>query len=422
MQESLIMKASMLHKIFILFRGKVNIFLNYSFVVFAFVLPLSRSGISIMLVMITFLWIVEGNWNEKYNRLRHDKLVKSFGLYFGFLIVSLLWTDNYHNALINVMNYVYLLLVIAALTSLQEKFLSKIIFGFATGILLLLFLSVLNYFEIVTVFGAGFRTASLFMSRLEYSMFIGWSVVLGLYTLSEKSNPKNLAIYVFWTIFTILNFVWIFVQDGRIGQLAFIVTLPILLYFILKKSKRRYFLLTLFLFILVLGLEFTYNRTFSERINRVNQEFSAAFEENYYNTSIGTRIVTIKLALFMISKSPFIGYGVGDAIDELLNFYNIQNKGEHISDTMNIILNTHLHNQYLQILVETGFIGFFLFLMMFWSFYKEAEFKRIAILLIVFFFTGFMVEPFLHKQFSSALICLFMSIFYKNNKVDLEKH
>ncbi|MDH4201053.1 MAG: O-antigen ligase family protein [Spirochaetia bacterium] len=402
--------------------GKINLFLNYALIAFAFVLPFSRSGISIFIGIIPVLWIAEGRWKWKWQILKKDKLFLAICSFVGFQLLSLLWTDNYGKAVLSIKNYGHWILVPIFLTSVQSRFFIPAVRAFALGLVLLVFLALLNYFGIIQIGQEG--AANVFMHRLDFSMFLAWSIIFGLVYLRnnrelfrEKKPAKDL---ILWAVLVVVSGIWIFVQDGRSGQLALLVALLFLVSLLFWKKHKIILILSLIFVIIFFDLQFRFNKTFQSRVLDIRYEIANVQVENVYESSIGYRILTWRIALDLIKNNPVAGYGIGDSMDAVKNVVDHwQDKPDRSPSrlpNMDVITNNHVHNQYLQILLETGLIGLMLFLSIFYFFYKGSPDKKMAVLLIVVFFTGFVAEPFMRNQFSSALISFFMAWIYSNRK------
>ena len=85
-------------------------------------------------------------------------------------------------------------------------------------------------------------------------------------------------------------------------------------------------------------------------------------------------------------------------------------------DLLRVFRNTHMHNQYVQVLLEAGIIGLILFFYLFYQFLRKQITNdsngRMGWVLVVLFFTGFVGEPFMRNQFTSVLLAFFMGLYY----------
>ncbi len=188
-------------------------------------------------------------------------------------------------------------------------------------------------------------------------------LVLGLLFLSKVKNKLN---YIIISLFLILTFIIILFSGDRSGLLYFIIFLVFFIFLLnLKISYKLLFFLTFFsLFLLIIfNNNSIYKRmveyTQSQIFNNSSLYFFSVQHQLIYNTS------------FKIIKDNYI-FGIGPK-----NFRVIC-KDYQSFDKLDVTedgCSTHPHNTYIQLLVETGIIGFlFIFiiflLIIYYLFYK----------------------------------------------------
>lgn len=396
-------------------QSRINLLINYSLIAFAFFLPFARSGISVFIGVIPVLWIFEGYWNQKWSILKKDYFIIAIVSFISFYLLSFLWSDHPEKAIYSVKNFGHLILVPVIFTSLRPSWRSKILNAYAVGVLVLLTVSIINYTKLFTVSHYP-GTASVFMHHLDYSMILAWSSIYGIFTIREKYLTDHtiwLKENILWLVLVVFGIFWLFVQTGRSGQLAFVVDIVFFSFFWFGREKRKYFFVAFFCIFIALFLQFKFNHKFSHRFNEAKSNLISILDGNY-NSSWGVRAYVDRVAATLIAKSPVAGYGAGDGMDVFKDWVESGKvKGMQKSTYLGSwFYGTHFHNQYIQVLMETGFIGFLLFLSMFLTFYLGSRSKLCAALFILLFFTGFIGEPFFRNQFTSAVMSFFMGMLY----------
>jgi O-antigen ligase len=153
-------------------------------------------------------------------------------------------------------------------------------------------------------------------------------------------------------IFTVLSIIiWIF-TFSRTGWLSLIMIM-ILLFFLTKIKKRVVLLLVVFLAISAILL-------LSSNIYR--GEFMKTATLNAVKLSLEPRALCYPIGLNMVKDDLILGIGIGNypllikkytKVYELTHYLQVYDLTRH-----------HLHSLYLQVLVETGFMGLFAFV--FW--------------------------------------------------------
>jgi len=395
---------------------KINVWLNYSFVLLAFVIPLSRSAISILVVISMFLWIVEGDWSRKYGLLKKDPMVMSIFIFLLWMFTSLLWTDNYPKAAYNIKNYLHLLLVPVMVTSLNPQKHYTVFRSFGAGMFILIVLAILNYFNVYHVVKGWGGQAHLFMHHLDFSMMLAWVCVIGIIALLNRYFEFKKKDYFFWGLLVLLAFFWTFVQTGRSGQVSLLLALPTVIILSIRKYRFALATLCLLFFMGLMSLMYFSSLKFRERANYTITELQRVIIGQNYRSSFGVRVLAYRVGVDLIRESPLIGCGIGDNMDEFSRRFSEISPTIQEPPEMTAVSLNHFHSQYFQVATESGLIGLFLWFGMFFNIRAKRRYSRIKNLFItaffLVFFSGFIWEPFLHNQFSSVLIAVFLGWIY----------
>lgn len=125
---------------------KINMLINYTLVLFAFLLPISTAMTNAAVGLLILFWLIEGNWKEKYTVLKASfpfKLFLAFILLIGLSIIwshgieGGFWTKHSHNAVVFYFRgYVFDFMIIPIiLTSMKKEFIRYIISAFLAAML-----------------------------------------------------------------------------------------------------------------------------------------------------------------------------------------------------------------------------------------------------------------------------------------------
>jgi len=145
-------------------------------------------------------------------------------------------------------------------------------------------------------------------------------------------------------IFTVLSIIIWILTFSRTGWLSLIMIM-ILLFFLTKVKKKRVVLL------LVVFLAISAILLLSSNINR--GEFTKTTTLNAAKDSLGVRALGYQIGLNMVKDDLILGIGIGNYPLIIKKYTKVYEFARH-----------HLHSLYLQVFVETGFMGLFAFV--FW--------------------------------------------------------
>ena len=395
-----------------------KIFLYY-YLLFAFILPLSRAGISLFTVLITITWIVEGNFKEKFHKIFANKILILLLLLISLVYLSLLWSSNVTIKTISDIDYIFLLLIPISYTILQKEWTQKIITAFLSGIFVSEICSYGIYFGWWTMNHGTPTDPTPFMNHIEYSVFLSFTAILLLSRLfsSYFTNKEKLFILPFFL--TVVGN--LFLTGGRTGQIAFIGAVVIMFILHYKVSIKSIILSVVTLSIIYIGA-YHFSSTFNSRVNALYSEVKL-ISNNNLTSSVGIRWTYYILAYDMFRNDPqkiLLGAGYNDYFEQINHILdkNIDTRYGDYSLAEDFLRNNCTHTQYLQILFEIGIIGLSLFLLIFYfllkSKYYNIEIKNLSILFITIFTISSLSDIVIELQFTRTLFILFISLFIVN--------
>ena len=389
----------------------------YTIALFVFTMPISRAAVSFFSIILPLIWIVEGDFKKKFEIIKNTPTLKIFLLFISFLILSLLWTENYSDAKrpIRLLGYFMTMYVVA--TSFKPIYTRKIISFFLAGMFISEVLTYGIYFNLWKINDASPAHPSPFMFHIDYSIFLAFTSVLLLYRLFSPSyNFKEKIIYTFFFLTVTGN---LFITNGRTGQVAFIAGLIVMMILYFRFSIKA-FILSFVTLSIIFVTAYNTSSIFKNRVHSALLDIQQMQQKNF-NTSWGIRVAFYVTTLNILKEHPLVGVGVGDFMQATKNeltknkyaSLNLSNSTKHFMSGM------HPHSQYLLILLQVGTIGLSLFVAYLFYFtqlsIKSREIKETSLLFITVFIVGFIPEPLLVKQFTLVLFSLFSGIFIANS-------
>ena len=411
--------------------------LNFLFILFAFVFPISIAGANVLIVLMIVFWLLEGNFKEKWIKIKKNKLISVlFGIFFVLVLSSLFsnsfknaffMTHHIHNILFFYLKYFtfYLIFFIVFYTSLQKEFLEKVISAFLFGMLFSEIVSYSIFFELIDISfwknldliykGSSSFNPSPFMHHSFYTIFLATAILL---IFDNLFRVKNKLIKIFSIIFIISALTNLFINGGRLGQLAFILAFIIYSFFKLKKIK--YFLLSSIGLLFILIIAYNFSPLFKYRVNLAKQNLIMVTSNKNFNTSWGKRIGADIISCKILTANPknfIFGLGAGDAKKEYFDF--AKKNYPHIYKQISNLV--HVHNQFFQLWIDGGIIAFILMIFYFIYLYKLAPIP-LTIGIIIVFTVGFIGDVLLYRpktflllEFISVILIYFSTYYETSN-------
>lgn len=350
-------------------------------------------------------------------KLRNVKYVIISALFFFALTFSIIYSDD-----INAAKNLTLRLSPFLLLPFSFSVVDKVKISSLTRVFFKTFiLSCLFYSSLILIYSLSFDQLDLpnihahirdkFWGFNDHPIYISFTfsiAIISVFSLKSSTLTRVISLVV------LSSTVLFFARKGAI--IGLLLVLPFLLSKDLKKTRP----LRLVFFILVIaGLFFSINHMTNNHIGNRFQEFSEINSiTDDENTSLGTRMIVWKACTEAISKSVFLGYGIGDA-QTILNTELRDNGYQKLisQKSYNKPIFKNAHNQYLQIILSNGIIGFALFILFyFWLFnHPQVSKNTFAIVIFIFMLFCFSFESFLERQNGIILIAILINIILFGN-------
>jgi O-antigen ligase len=235
------------------------------------------------------------------------------------------------------------------------------------------------------------------INNYKHYNYLGLSFSIGLLSLFQITRKHGFWLQLFClTMFSIVV-IYLPIISGAVLTIGIITIIYITLVSILifQNNKNLFIIIVLFFiaasiyYVPVVKLKFDFNTTILEKIDN-------------------ERFLIWKNAVELIKEKPILGLGVGDSTQKIKNV---------------LIDKPNAHNQFLDILVESGFIGLILFLGMFiviFYFFKSRDEIIFSIIVSFIFFIAFLFESYLNRIAGIAqfgFIFFYLLVERKNTKI-----
>jgi O-antigen ligase len=398
-------------------KGKVSFY----FAVAAMIMvPIHILYLTPIMILWFLSWIIENRYKMN-NSLKTERSVKVliilFLAYYGWQLFGVSYSDNTEIGWNNVVKRISMALFPIILLSPGEmikqniKFLLQI-FCCST------FLFILFCFGYATYNSVGFQHGILtFNPNLpvqkwlnyyygailaidQHPSYLSMDVLFSVFIAFESFFDKSINIIrrFGWLIISILLLISIYFLSARAGLLAAIILLPVYFFIItFRKRNFRYALVFVLIEVLLLIPVVLKNP-------RVSLYLAKTSEKSFVEAAnVDGRIIIWKAAISIVQKNLIFGVGTGDVNDALVKEYkNIGNK-ELIEKKLNV------HNQFIEVLLENGIIGFtiFIFILGTMSYLAISKRQLIYMIYILIICIFFFFESMLYRFAGIAFFALF---------------
>ena len=397
------------------FQGTLDRFYQHLIIVAFFLLPLTVSGNNVAIWLVVLLWLFSGEYVEKINKIKQNKLAKASILFFLIHILGLLWSTNVIWGVEIVRKMLPFFFVLPVfLTITRQDNIKYYIGAFLLGISISETLSYLIWFEVIDPFKyATLSNPTPLMSHISYNPFLAFAMYLVLNKLfsGEKISQIERATYTFFLITMTIN---MFITGGRAGQVMFFFAIVIVMFQYFRNSQIKAILTSAIVIILISYTAFNLSPTFQARVNSAFDNV-INFDEKR-NTSVGQRITFVMNSYELFKKEPFLGVGTGDFPGEYQKINRL--------NTPRVRTTTQPHNMYMLVLSQLGLLGLTSFLLIFYFQIKIAlssrvlYIKHLGVAMPLLFLIIMWSDSYLLGHFTGNLFILFSSFVYSSNLND----
>ena len=308
------------------------------------------SDFLISLIVILFLCYCFLNNEFKYFK---NSFFFIFAFFYVWCLISAIISD--YKLISSLKSFVYFRFFIFSLAvwflfDQKKKIINYLLYSIFICLLILVIDGYIQYFTGESIAGhkilEDVRLSSFFGDELILGSYLSrfLPIIIALFFLSQYSRKKNLNIILL--IFVIFTSVIIFLSGERAAFLFVILTFFYLIFMPNKFSKYLVFSLTILILIISvfsMNNKKVSNRMFQQTLDQTGiakglSDFSWKYKGHYL------------IAWDLFKKNKFFGVGPK-------NFYN-NCKNNLIYQKKPFVCTTHPHNTYMQLLSETGFVGF----------------------------------------------------------------
>ena len=379
---------------------------------FSFLLPLHPRLSILVIFFLGFNWLLSGEISSNFKQLLKPLPLLFFAFY-GIHLLALIYTSNWTEGIQKIETKLPLLvfpLILFSFPLTTRKFSDLTLKSFVGGCLLASFyctsMAWIKYLETGENW-MHYKNLGSFLGfhPTYFSIYISFALFIVLFFLAKKGKTmkfKQKAANVFLTSWF---FLFILLLSSRMTILATSLTLGIT-FLVWMYSKQKLLQGIIISLVAIIGLFFLGKNLPGLKI-RTKVTVERVEKQNKNQGVSDPRVNLWKAAWKVIKKNPFLGTGTGDAQDELVKVYEIENYEKELSGNFNA------HNQFLQTTVALGIVGglvlLFYLLYPFWEGLRKEDYLYLMFLSLVIL--SFLTESFLQTQRGTLFFGFFHSFF-----------
>lgn len=401
---------------------------------------------NIGIILLALVWIIEGQWREKWYNFTQNKIILLTSSFFLIHVLGLFYTQNIDRGLNILLDYAPLVvfsLVLCTIDPLKKQQLKAIIAVFVlacfVATLLCVGYALQIYFSPESLYHAtcdywfyDLFTRPISMNSIYFSLYLGFCVFSIGYYLFEYAHKTSL-------VKNILLVVWIGYFIGIMLLLTSRTTLITTLllgainyvFYVLQKKRTFHFLLPVVLCpAIAIGI-IMHSSFLSQRFSDIKNLTAEAVTQDQqqrqavnlpWTSSSAIRLAIWQSSMEIIENNFFTGVGTGDTQDELVRMYN---KNNFIFDKG--YRHHNAHNQFIQTMVTIGIPGLLLLVGIFMVSFAQAWKQRsyFYMTFIIYIALNCLTESLLQRQkgivFFSLINFLIFFYFHYQSRSEAQK-
>ncbi len=387
-----------------------------------FFIPLSKLISSYLIIFILLIWLLEGNFKQRFKLVLNEKkrkfLFSLSTLYFLYLI-GLIFTKNFSYAGFDLQVKLTLFIFPLVFSTLDYKFynndkISDYFIAFINGLLINIVFCLVYaaYFFIfkdhdINRFLYARLSGTMGFHPTYLAMYLNFAIMTILSMLINESYNVKTKKRKYLIAFVILFSISIILLSSKAGIISMLLTYIIFIVYIIVTQKRYKLGITLLLAIIIscAGL-FTLVPSVFNRLKVAAEVVSKDKTEiKEVGESTSDRLLIWRASNEIIKDNFYTGVGTGDVKDVLLEKYKERNLWYSYEHKLNT------HNQFLQTFIALGVLGFLallasLFVPLMYAI-KRKNMIHVFFILIVFF--NILVESMFENQAGVVFYAFFSS-------------
>jgi len=308
----------------------------------AIALPTAWLSISTGLFVVAVL--LSGGYAQRWRRLRDNPLAFRALLLFGAMALSILWSPASWRAAVDAWWHYRALLVLALALAVvvDPRWLRRGFLAFMIAFAFALVVSYLRRFGVLHKYDNGGEYAG-FCGRAGFSLMLALVAFMALWLALQPSRAR-----LAWLVLGLASLANLyFVNDGRSGQVTFLLLLP---WAAAQRLRLRGLLAGAAVAAVLLAVAYAGSPVFRSRIDAIGHGLASYEQGHAEPTAEGLRLSFWRHSLQLVGAHPLFGDGAGSFIVDYRALADREGlQGEFVTHNP--------HNDYLMIAVQQGIAG-----------------------------------------------------------------
>jgi len=335
---------------------KLNNIHNYFIVLLLFTITINHSVSYAISAIVLILWFVSGDLKKRIKSFFTDKLGLSFLALFAIHLLGLLWTDGYDEGFKILSKQKIYIFAPILISFFDRRFAKHALSAFLAAMFISEIYSLYLYLnDDIHLVGS---LPSPFMHHMHYSLILVFTFG---YLVSEI-DFKNLMNKreVFYLLFALFSIVILFINKGRVGQMAILPVLFILAIGKFKLSFIKSIFAVSFTSIFLFFAAYTFSDQFKVRFDKASYEFSEVVGTGKRD-SISCRFEMWEYATKLGTDNMILGVGTGDSIKDMNQLLGKDGFHKLFSDCgLGLKYEFNPHNNFILFFMLFGVVGLIL--------------------------------------------------------------
>ena len=392
--------------------------INYAFILYAFLLPLSRASVPIFSAIILIFFLLSKDLKIYIKQILSNRASESilFFILYYYATILLYPLDQAKEAMRYLVPFLYLIPATIAFVTLKKDTIYKI----SIALMVSIFISNIIAYGIHWGLWEKKRVLiidpSPFMHHIQYSTFLAFAIIIALYRILHSYPTFHKILY---GIFVISSIGTLFLIKGRTGQVVFLLGIFLLGLLSFQNKLKAIFISMLLTISIVLGA-YQLSETFQERISMFQSDIDNMTKHSNYATSLGYRVGVFLMSTKFIREKPIFGTGVVDTMPLMR-----EEAAREFPNDFYLKRANHLQNQYLQTLVEAGLVGLILLLYMLYQISNipliSNEYRTMKITLMSIYILTMISDIQLHVQVTTGLFAIVVGALLAYSRLESTK-